>query len=123
MAGGSQCCGGSGNGAGAGCCGGGVPLGVPARFATQGVALTSLKPGETARICETCLDPADAAMLRAMGLRPNAVVRLCRMGEPCIVEVMAGEASASGCACRIGLAKLLAQRVLVVGKENGHAVK
>lgn len=121
MAGGSGCCGGGGNGPASGCCGGGVPLGVPARFTGgHGVALTTLKPGETARICETCLDPADAAMLRAMGLRPNAVVRLCRMGEPCIVEVMAGEASAAGCACRIGLAKLLAQRVLVVGASKAN---
>lgn len=118
MAHGSGCCGGASGGASGPCCGGGgVPLGVPARLATNsaGVALTSLKPGETARICETCLDPADAAMLRAMGLRPNAVVRLCRMGEPCIVEVLASEASSAVCACRIGLAKLLAQRVLVVG--------
>ena len=117
MAHGSGCCGGASEGALGSCCGGGVPLGVPARFADggTGVALTTLKPGETARICETCLDPADAAMLRAMGLRPNAVVRLCRMGEPCIVEVLASEASTAACACRIGLAKLLAQRVLVVG--------
>lgn len=116
MAQGSECCGGCDSGPPAGCCRGGLPPGVPPHFANgTGVALTTLKPGETARVCETCLDPADAAMLRAMGLRPNAVVRLCRLGEPCIVEVMASQASLSGCACRIGLAKLLAQRVLVVG--------
>ena len=35
----------------------------------------------------------------------------------------AGEASTAGGACRIGLAKLLAQRVLVVGKDNGPMAK
>lgn len=62
------------------------------------------------------MDPADAALLRAMGLRPNALIRVRRAGEPCIVEVVpcGGEGGAEcHCAGRIGLAKLLASRVLV----------
>jgi Fe2+ transport system protein FeoA len=58
------------------------------------------------------MDRKDAAMLRAMGLRPQATVRLCRLGEPCIIEVMSGEPSCSD-SCRIGLARVLAERVMV----------
>jgi hypothetical protein len=55
-------------------------------------------------------------LLRAMGLRPQAVVRVCRLGEPCIVEVTTGGTTCgeSGGCCRIGLARALASAVLVV---------
>lgn len=53
---------------------------------------------------ETC-----AAELRAMGLRAQVRVVLCRAGEPCIVRVL----GACGCESRIGLAKPLADQVLV----------
>jgi hypothetical protein len=62
-------------------------------------------------------------MLRAMGLRVNARVRICRLGEPCIVELVGGTSANAGatdacprgsaCTCRIGLAKPLARRVMV----------
>lgn len=61
-------------------------------------------------VCEASSDPADAALLRAMGLRRDARVRLCRRGEPCIVSILDPSA---GEGCRIGLARLLAGRVVV----------
>jgi Fe2+ transport system protein FeoA len=96
-----------------------------------GVALTSLRAGDVGIVCETCMDPIDAAMLRAMGLRPNATIRVCRLGEPCILEVFTGAAAPceaqtgsssadrpcdrpGGCSCRIGLARPLAERVMVL---------
>jgi hypothetical protein len=51
----------------------------------------------------------DAALLGAMGLCCNAKVRLCRAGEPCIVAVTTGR----GAGCRIGLARPLADRIVV----------
>jgi hypothetical protein len=55
-----------------------------------------------------------------MGLHNEARVRLCRAGEPCIVAVSSSLASGRGgndcgCAseCRIGLARRLADRILV----------
>ncbi|MBS0198441.1 MAG: ferrous iron transport protein A [Planctomycetes bacterium] len=75
------------------------------------VALWAMEEGAEGIVCETCLDAKDAAVLRAMGLRPRARVRVCRLGEPFIVEVMASVPG--GCGCRIGLAKALAQRVMV----------
>lgn len=105
----------------AACCRDGGP-------AAQGpVPLTNLKVGSVGVVCETCMDRRDAAMLRAMGLRPRARIRVCRLGEPWIIEVQAGVvadgscdpagtspcAKPGGCACRIGLARALAERVLL----------
>jgi hypothetical protein len=84
--------------------------------ASDAVSLTSLKPGQTALVRFTNLETGDADLLRAMGLRMSARVRLCRLGEPCIVEVLSGAESCGrkgGCACRIGLARPLADKVLV----------
>ncbi len=90
------------------------------------MSLVALRPGDTGVICETCLDSGDAAVLRAMGLRPNAVIRLCRLGETCIVEVVPGSPGCGalcdrpgGCCCRIGLERRLAERVMVVAAANG----
>jgi Fe2+ transport system protein FeoA len=83
--------------------------------------LTRLRVGQSAVIDASGLDDAaesekgergeagGAAMLRAMGLIPEAKVRICRLGEPCIVAVR--------CACggqtRIGLARRVASRIMV----------
>ena len=48
-------------------------------------------------------------MLCAMGLRPSARVSVARRGQPCIVEVTA----AGGCTSRIGLARDVAEKLLV----------
>lgn len=84
------------------------------------VTLSGLRVGQTGVVCETCMDKRDAAMLRAMGLRPRARVRVCRVGEPLIVEVMGAGlcepdacAKPTACTCRIGLARALAERVLL----------
>lgn len=80
------------------------------------VALTALKAGQVGVVHPTTgLNAADAALLRAMGLRPNSRIRMCRTGEPCIVEVMPAAAGAceDGCCCRIGLARPLAALVMV----------
>jgi Fe2+ transport system protein FeoA len=79
----------------------------PARGPT--VSLNQLKPGETATVHSSSMDPDDAALLRAMGLRLNATIKMCRAGEPCIISVQGPH----GCACRIGLARPLAERVQV----------
>jgi Fe2+ transport system protein FeoA len=85
------------------------------------ISLTRLRRGQTGVVREARLSGEDGALLRAMGLRPNARVRLCRVGEPCIVAVSVGLATGGGyatdggCAgtCRIGLARPLAERIMV----------
>ena len=73
------------------------------------VPLTQLSRGQRGRIIAGQLDSEDASVLRAMGLRPDASVQMCRLGEPCIVAL----SGACGGGCRIGLAKDIAARVMV----------
>lgn len=76
---------------------------------TSEVCLTSLEAGQVGLMTRTTLGDGDAALLRAMGLRPKARVRLCQAGEPWIIEVRR-----SGGACsRIGLARAIAVHVFV----------
>ena len=87
--------------------------------------LSSLRPGQTAVISQSRLSREDAALLRAMGLCERTVVRLCRAGEPCVVAVGGIQTSPGGelapapklCACaghcRIGLARRLAEQIIV----------
>ncbi|MDX2130781.1 MAG: FeoA family protein [Planctomycetota bacterium] len=95
------------------------PAAPPARDLRPPLALTDMAAGQTGAVCEHCMDPADATLLRAMGLRPNATIRVCRTGEPTIVEVYPsrpGEGSQcarADCRCRLGLAWVLASRVKV----------
>ncbi|MBL4698620.1 MAG: FeoA domain-containing protein [Phycisphaerales bacterium] len=76
-----------------------------AQLESKAVPLTQLMRGQSGRIHCTQAHPDDCSMLRAMGLRPDASVQMCRLGEPCIISL-------SG-ACRIGLAKDIASRVMV----------
>lgn len=72
------------------------------------IPLAEAKPGQVGTVAATCRDPGDAALLRAMGLKPNCRIRVCRLGEPCIVEVL----GCGGSCCRIGLARPLARQVM-----------
>ena len=74
------------------------------------VPLSQLPLGCRAVVSESDLDESDASLLRAMGLGPNAEVRMCRLGEPCIVALPCG-CDAGG--CRIGLSRRIADRVYV----------
>lgn len=68
--------------------------------------LDQLAVGACATLHTAQLDPDDADALRAMGLRPECQLRVCKRGEPCIVTVNTPD-------CRIALARRLATRVLV----------
>ncbi|MFM9958496.1 MAG: FeoA family protein [Phycisphaerales bacterium] len=104
------CCSGQTNPSAAESCCASAPGG---EVVTRRIPLSQLRCGEIGRVLTNQLDPKDAAVLRAMGLRANAEVKLCRPGQPCIVSVV----GTHGACCRIGLAAPLAQRV-VVGVEG-----
>lgn len=70
------------------------------------IPLSQLRDGDCGTVCECDLQGNDGALLRAMGLCPNARVRLCRGGGRMIVAVGTGES-------RIGLARELADKILV----------
>ena len=88
-----------------------------------GLSLAALKAGQTCVVDRAELDAGEAAYLRAMGLKPNAQLRVCRLGEPCIVEVMTVECGLTGrcgpSCCRIGLSRALATRVWVKQVDSG----
>ena len=73
------------------------------------VPLNQLRPGQSGVVRQARVGADEAALLGAMGLSCNAKVRLCRAGEPCIVAVTTGR----GAGCRIGLARPLAESILV----------
>lgn len=73
------------------------------------IPLTRLARGRKARVSESALHPDDLSMLRAMGLKPNASIEVCRLGQPCIVALV----GVCGGGCRIGLAREIADRVMV----------
>lgn len=81
------------------------------------VALSQLRPGQSGVIRMAEVGSSDAALLGAMGLCCNAKVRLCRAGEPCIVAISSG----NGAGCRIGLARPLAERIMVELAEHQNA--
>lgn len=92
-----------------GCC---QPL--PGAVTRRRVQLTELRAGDVGVVAESVLEEADAAFLRAMGLHNEAKVRVCRVGEPCIVAVGSfGSDCGCGSVCRIGLARPLAQKIYV----------
>lgn len=73
------------------------------------VPLTVLSRGQRGQLNETLLDESDKSMLRALGLRPDCSLRVCRQGHTCIVAL---DASCGG-GCRIGLSRDIASRVMV----------
>jgi Fe2+ transport system protein FeoA len=69
------------------------------------IPLSQLRAGCHATLACRLMEAQDGEMLAAMGLTDRCRLRVCRAGEPCIVQV-AG--------FRLGLAAALARRILVV---------
>lgn len=69
------------------------------------VPLTSLLPGTTCTLHATQVDRGCGDLLRALGLTDRCSLRLCKVGEPCIVQVRA---------TRIGLSRPVADAILVL---------
>jgi len=64
-----------------------------------------LPPGCLARLHGADLTPHDCALLRAIGLTDRCLLRVCKIGEPCIVQVRA---------TRIGLSRAVAHGIFVL---------
>lgn len=67
--------------------------------------LSDLTSGQRARLHAADLAPQDCALLGALGLTDRCVLHVCKVGEPCIVQVQS---------TRIGLARSVANGILVV---------
>lgn len=66
--------------------------------------LTALQPGAMAVLHEVC-DSRSCAVLKSLGLTGGSRFRVCRMGDPCIIQVRS---------TRIGLSREVADSVLVM---------
>ena len=69
------------------------------------VRLCDLRAGATARFHDACLDREMSRFLRAIGLTRTCEFRICKNGEPCILQVRS---------TRIGLSRALAGQIYVV---------
>lgn len=87
------------------------------KISENAMLLSDRPTGWIGRVVAADLPASEAAMLRAMGLRPGAVIRVCRRGVPTVVEVVSGHQCKCHCRCRIGIAAEVG-RAIVVGQEN-----
>jgi Fe2+ transport system protein FeoA len=69
------------------------------------IRLCDLRVGGWARFHEAELDADACHLLETLGLTKASQVRLCKNGEPCIVQVRS---------TRIGLSKAVARRIFVI---------
>ncbi|MFN0057197.1 MAG: ferrous iron transport protein A [Planctomycetota bacterium] len=67
--------------------------------------LSTIGKGASATLHAMELDAEDAAYMAALGLTDGCPLRVCRPGEPCIVQVRT---------TRIGLSACVARKLLVV---------
>lgn len=74
--------------------------------------LSQLATGAVARLQRTTLDSGEAGMLRALGLTSRSLVRVCKAGDPCIVQVRA---------TRIGISRVVADQIMVVPDPDRKA--
>ena len=76
------------------------------------VALSTLRSGAIARFHEARLDADSCRLLRALGLVASSELRLCKSGEPCIIQVRA---------TRLGLSKRVAAGIFVIPRAEDAA--
>ena len=69
------------------------------------VPLTALPAGASARLHGTSLDDDTRSLLRSLGLTDASRLRICKVGEPFIIQVRA---------TRIGLSSVVAGSIFVV---------
>jgi Fe2+ transport system protein FeoA len=76
------------------------------------VPLTALDAGATARLHDTRLDDDTRALLRSLGLTDASRLRVCKRGEPFIIQVRA---------TRIGVSRSVAGGIFVIPESPAHA--
>jgi Fe2+ transport system protein FeoA len=82
----------------------------PSRPAAEPIPLSQLAAGKVVRLHAADLSPQDCALLGALGMTDRCVLRICKVGEPCIVQVQS---------TRIGLSREVADGILVVPENAG----
>jgi Fe2+ transport system protein FeoA len=75
------------------------------------IRLSDVTTGTVARLHEVHLDREAHDVLRGLGLTDTATFRICKQGEPCVVQVHA---------TRIGLSNRVARQILVRPQAPPH---
>jgi Fe2+ transport system protein FeoA len=78
------------------------------------VPLTALAAGAYARLHTTGLDDDTRSLLRSLGLTDASRLRICKVGEPFIIQVRA---------TRIGLSSVVAGNIFVVDYGPDRAAR
>ncbi len=78
--------------------------------APEPVRLSDLAAGKVVRLHAADLPAHDCALLGALGMTDRCVLRICKIGEPCIVQVQS---------TRIGISRSVADGILVVPETAG----
>ena len=73
------------------------------------IPLTQLRAGDRARLLATGLQCDSCDLLNAMGLTDQCEIRVCKVGEPCIVQVNS---------TRLGISSRIAKQIMVVPKPD-----
>jgi Fe2+ transport system protein FeoA len=81
-------------------------------IAPRPVALSTLPAGAVGRVHDSQLDEESTGFLRALGLSVSRRFKLCKTGEPCIVQIGA---------TRIGVSRDVAARIFVVPDGPANA--
>lgn len=82
----------------------------PAHAVPAPVRLSDLGAGRHARLHTRSLAAQDCALLSALGMTDQCVMKVCKVGEPCIVQVRS---------TRIGLSRAVADGIMVVPETLG----
>lgn len=78
--------------------------------ASTPVALSTLRAGATGRLHDARLDDQSVGLLRALGLSDAEPFRLCKAGDPCILQVGT---------TRIGVSGTVASEIYVIPDPEG----
>lgn len=71
--------------------------------------LSELEVGDIARMRNAAIDDESRSLLRALGLTDNSQLRVCKRGEPCVVQVRA---------TRIGISGRIAEHITVIAERT-----
>ena len=69
--------------------------------------LSDLEVGDVARMVDAAIDREAQSLLQALGLTDNSRLRVCKRGEPCVVQVRA---------TRIGISSRIARHITVIAE-------
>ena len=86
---------------------------VPAQRKETTRRLSELEVGDIARMVDAAIDAEAQSLLQALGLTDNSRLRVCKRGEPCVVQVRA---------TRIGISSRIARHIRVVAEPADRAV-